>query len=401
MRAAAVAVLFLLLTLSASAQSFEQTTYLRLHESSMSPRTTAMGGASDASSTDPTDVAANPALVASLKTTTFSLSAAQTRYGVPRFDNFRGREGRDATSLSHASIAFPLRGAVLAVYYRDEPRLHDREVGPQPGIDPYMPVCVYDPEQGPCRYIASADAVAFNRRDRRYGLAAAMERGALSFGVGLELQDFEQAHDLATFAIPLSIGMERLMRRTSGQDLVPNAGLRWRITPKVAVAAAYNGAGTFDRTDDLCVVDVRNGACTSAYQPVARITVKRPDQYRASVAVLPTSDLTLTAEAVRVNYTNLEDASEWFGYWYYDSRYQNATDLHAGAEYRLGNLALRAGWWREEAKRAADYVVGDRTLQHITVGAGFNLGAARIDLAYDDVDAPSLRRATVGVAWTR
>lgn len=402
----AMATLFLIaLIQSASAQSFEQTTSLRLYEPPMSARGAAMGGASDALSSDASDLATNPALVASLKKATVSFSGAQTLYGLPRFRADENsvtafQEQRDARSLAHAALAVPFRGAVFGLYYRQEPRLHDGQVAPGPGIEPYSTTCL---GEGPCSYVVGIDPVGFNRREQRYGVTAAWERGSLSIGGGVELQKLDEAYDLGLIGFPGAINQGLLMRRVSGEAWVPNAGMRWRVSPRVAIAAAYNGGGSFDRADNQCRASQSNDACVSEYLPVFRATVQTPDAWRASVAMAPLERLILTAEAVRRNYERSDHKVILYGPdpGFFPSR--NATDLHAGAEYRLRGVpvSLRVGWWREEAKGASVVYDAENSRDHRTIGAGIDVGTARIDVAYDDADAPSLRRAIVGVTWTR
>jgi hypothetical protein len=407
MRIAVATLLFL--TFTASGQTFDQTTYLRTHEQPMSARAAAMGGASDALSNDVSDLAANPALIASLKKTTFSFSGAQTGYAVTRYDpahfdpetfDSRFRADKTTRSLAHASVAMPLRNFVLGAYYRDEPRLRgDHELSPQAGSDPYVSACLYPP----CSFAIGSDAVAFDRRDRRYGVTAAFERGALSLGAGIELRDFSEQHNVESLPIPNGTGMELVTRRISGQAYVPSAGLRWRVSPRVAVAAAYNGGGTFERADDMCRFDLVSATCTSGYASAPRSNVKSADAYRASISIAPVERLIVTAEAVRTNYTRMENEGEHYSLVLVDLPYRDATDLHAGAEYRLRNLPLsvRVGWWREEAKRDHDWIELEGSVDHRTVGVGLDVGAARLDLAYDDAEATALRRAMIGVTFTR
>ncbi|HEX7807528.1 MAG TPA: hypothetical protein VF608_02345, partial [Thermoanaerobaculia bacterium] len=384
---------------------FEQTTYLRPHEQPMSARTAAMGGASDALGTDTSDFAANPALIASLKTLSFAFSGVQSGYDVSRYelapDNLtinRVHLGRDAQSLAHVSVAVPVRNFVFGAYYRDEPRLRDNDVRPAPGSDPYTLFC--DPSS--CFYYLDIDAVAFDRRERRYGATAAFERGAWSFGAGVELQDLDESHDLVAYQYTnvLEGRTDLFMRRTSGQAWVPNAGVRWRISPRVAVAAAYNGGGTFDRTEDRCAVERATATCTSEYEATARARAERPSAYRASITVMPVDRFTLSAQAVRVNYSQSGVATS-FGPSLVDYRFVDATDVHLGAEYRFTRVpvSLRAGLWRESAFSEGSAYEPIGAMDHHTIGAGIHFGGARLDVAYDD--AQSARRTTVGITWTR
>ena len=67
--------------------------------------------------------------------------------------------------------------------------------------------------------------------------------------------------------------------------------------------------------------------------------------------------------------------------------------------YRLRTEAERAQQpkvW----KSTAEYVTEHGTeVDHLTYGAGIDVGKARVDLAYDDAEDPALRRASVGVTF--
>jgi hypothetical protein len=79
--------------------------------------------------------------------------------------------------------------------------------------------------------------------------------------------------------------------------------------------------------------------------------------------------------------------------------------LHAGAEVRLPRIpvSLRAGWWRDPSRIEGEdfFNPPNETIDHVTFGAGIDVGGARVDLAYEDADAPATRRAVVAVTLTR
>jgi len=398
--------LFLLtLTATASAQTFEQIASLRIHEQPMSARSAAMGAAGDALSADGSDLVSNPAFLASLRQPVFSLSAAQTSFDVLRIDVEEEdfvlrRVARNGRSLSHVAAAVPLRGAVFGVYYRDEPAVRAGFSPAAAGSAPFATTCL-DP---PCQYVAMVLPNGFERRDRRYGVSAAFERGALSFGAGAELRDLDESYNLNRYAIPASIGFEQVARRTAGRRIVPTAGIRWRISPRFAVAGAYHGGATFDRTDDVCVTDLQTAECVTQYERIGERTVRVPSAMRASVAVAPVERVVLTAEAVRRKYGDLDaERGEVVGL-LFPLEYRDVTELHAGAEVRLPRVpvALRAGWWRQPAHAdIPDYLGMRGDLDHVTFGARVDVGAARVDVAYDNADAPATRRAIVAVTIQR
>lgn len=409
----AFATLLLVLTGSAAAQTFEQSTSLRLAETPMSARAAAMGGASDPLGVDAADFATNPALLASVKRPLLSLSGAQTSYDILRLDFDRGDgpffepevvpdHTNIGQSFAHVAAAIPLRGFVLGVYARNEPSLRDGSFNYAEGTADYEPVC-QNPIGFDCNYALLLGVSAFERRERRYGVSAAFERGAFSFGAGAELQDVNERYEVVRGSIPLSFGFERVVRRTTGRKIVPNAGVRWRVTPRVAVAAAYNGAAEHERVDDLCAFQLMSPNCTTRFVRLGQSNVGGADAWRASLAVAPVNNFLITGEVVRRNYSKLSDDPAYVVTTFDPVSYRDATELHAGAEYRLGRLplSLRAGWWREPSKiDGADLLgVESEDIAHRTYGIGIDVGAARIDLAYDDADAPAMRRTLVGISY--
>ena len=392
----------LLVTLSAAAQTFEQTASVRLTELSMSARAAAMGGASDALEPDPADLATNPALSASLRQPLLSVSAVQTTYDLVRTQIDEGDialrfEPRSAAAFGHIAAVIPMRSFVAGLYARNEPRLHDGEVNFAPGLLPYEPLCLLEP----CNYAHLLNSSPFERRERRYGATLALARGAFSFGAGAELQDLDESYAVTRIQLfPFTFDQERIVLRTSGRKLAANGGIRWRITPRVAVAAAYNHAPSRERTEDVCRSNiVAFERCTSDFHRLRTVTIDGADALRASLSVIPIERLVLTGEVVRRDSAALDDA-DTDGF--FEGEYRNITELHAGAEYRLrGELSLRAGWWRQPSPIAGIDLFGPQgeDVDHLTFGFGVNLGSTRIDLAYDDADAPALRRAVLGVTY--
>src|SRR5215210_268357 len=126
-----------------------------------------------------------------------------------------------------------------------------------------------------------------------------------------------------------------------------------------------------------------------------------PDGYRAGASIGVTERFRVVGEAVRRNYSRLAADDYTTMGTSHRFPYRDATEIHAGAEYRLASLpvALRAGWWHDPAHFGSDFTVLGQSLEHYTVGAGLALGAARVDLAYDGADDPVARRAVIGVTF--
>jgi len=60
---------------------------------------------------------------------------------------------------------------------------------------------------------------------------------------------------------------------------------------------------------------------------------------------------------------------------------RNTAEVRVGAEYRIKEWSLRAGYRNEQSPYKNKYTVGG--LHGYSAGFGFNFGATRLDLAYD------------------
>lgn len=384
----------LLVSFTVHGQSFEHLSSLRLTDETMSVRGAAMGNVSL------DDPAVDPTALAKLERPLFSLGATRAEFTVP--GGFIVPQTHDAVGLSHALVAIPAGGFTLSAHYRAQPVLRGSSTAGPGGSAPYEPYpCTFDT----CLLSTFLPEPVFERRESRYGASVAWARGALSIGAGAEMHDLDEESAYARVAF-VPVGnpqppsrFDMVVRRVSGRKIVPNAAVRWTFSPRATVAVAYNGSATFDRVDDTCTLAMTlSPDCASEYVRLGSSTVTTADAFRASAAIVPVDNLTLVAEAVRRNYRNLGE-EENFAF----NAYRDVTELHAGAEYRAGSVALRGGWWRDPARWdpllfAPILNLGQRA-DHVTLGAGITAGSARIDFALDDADSPSLRRASVGVTF--
>lgn len=389
------------MSLAVQAQTFEQWSFLRLNETPMSVRAQAMGAISD------DDVSTNPAATAALKAPVFSLSGSQVSYELtdlvfltPNTITSR-RQSFEQSDLAHVSLAVPLRGLVVGAWYRNEPRLEGIGGFAREGVGPWTAsACHSDPEF--CApFLFAATSPTFTRRDRRYGASIALERGPFSFGAGAEVQQLDERMELMRTRFQIEPArMDRILRRTSGSEVVPVASVQWKVTPRVALAAGYKGAATFRRTSDACYA--LGAGCGSEYARIGESELRMADSYRASVSIRPIDRLQLVAEAVRRNYGSVNTNDESLLSLAAALPFQDVTELHAGAEYRFNRIALRGGWWRDPARtpNAAyhDYALGNR-FDHTTLGAGIDLGGGTLDIAVDDPEDDMLRRASIGVTF--
>lgn len=408
MRIAPLIALFTLLAHSAAAQTVEQLGFFRLQDNSpLTARSASLGGVSDPLGTD---FAVNPATSASLTKPMLIVqgqrqSNAITIYSVDANDTLHvGSHWLDGNQLTLVAAAVPVGHFVLGGYYASDPRL----LGPESTAStsataPYTPV-----ECGPgCTMTLPLMNLVFDRAQKRYGITGAWERGNLAVGVGLELQRLDESSEIVRTAIelgpfPLVLQNERLFRRIDDSSVVPNAGIRWKASPRVALAAAYNGGGTFRRTTSACVVRMFAwDDCTSAVAPIGQGDLKTPDSYRAAVAFDVTPRVRAVAEAVRRNYSSLavdeySIKSERHAFPYHD-----VTETHAGVEVRLSPaIALRAGWWNDPRRLDSNLSVLGDSMQHYTAGIGIGLGhGMQLDAAYDRSEDPVARSLVAGITF--
>lgn len=386
----------LLVSLTVHGQSFESLSTLRLTEETMSVRGLAMGNVSI------DDPALDPTALAKLERPRYSLGASRVEYNI--FTGFFRPETRNATALSHALVAMPAGDFTVSAHYRATPLLRG-DLTPGPGgtaaYEPYP--CTVET----CLLAFNFGPPIFERRERRFGASVAWERGRLAIGAGAEMLELHQeaAYGRTTFfpvgnPQPDPPRLDLVVRRVEGRELVPNAAVRWTFSPRASVAVAYNGAAKFEHVEETCTAAGFNPEplCLSEYVRFGSGTQGMADAFRASATIEPFDNVTLVAEAVRRNYRKL-DVGDIDAF----TAYRDVTELHAGAEYRTGNVALRAGWWRDPARWVTEFIGPSQGLgtrqDHVTFGAGINAGSARIDVAVDDADMPSLRRASIGVTF--
>jgi hypothetical protein len=311
------------------------------------------------------------------------------------------RTWREATSFSHAAAAFPVGRAVLGAYYATEPGIEGFASGTNVfGTSPYSrPDCGIS-----CTYVFMDFNSIFSRDEKRYGVTAAFESGPFAFGAGAEVQDLDERAEVTRIGLPPTIepgpSYERVFRKTSGRVVVPHAGVRWRVSDRVALAAAYNGAGSFTRSTDACNTNATSyRGCDSAVAEVGSSQQEMPDAYRLSASIRPLEQLTFVGEAVRRNYSNLTDERSSLVGLPLDLHYQDVTEVHAGVEYRAKAVSLRAGWWRDPGRVTEFPAVLAESLDHYTLGAGVKVGPAQLEISYDESSDPAARRAMLAVRF--
>lgn len=389
---------FLLTPLAVYAQTFEDIASVRLSEQTISQRGAAMGNISL------DDPSLNPTALAKIEQPRFSIGLSRAE-----FDRFNGAitaESHSALNLSHVSAAIPAGNFTFSGHYKASPEINSALAIREGGTAPYTPV---DCPPQTCFAVLFYPESMFERSEKRYGAAVAWHRGALAIGAGAEVVDLNEASVFGRGyaidnggSIPTMLPFELHVQRVEGREIVPSVAVRYDVSPRAIVAVAYNGAADFAQTTEACRgTDTFPMECATQYERVFSDTRKTADSLRASVAVDPVENITVAAEVVRHNHSNLGrneiDGVPTVNF------YRDATSVHIGGEFRLDRLSLRAGWWRDPSRRgtfAYDPIVrANPDHDHVTVGAGFTVGPARIDVALDDAETPSMRRASLGLTF--
>lgn len=241
---------------------------------------------------------------------------------------------------------------------------------------------------------------AVESRMKTTGLAAAWQVGTFSVGATARFQEYEQ--EAFTFRtdenfFPLSL----VAQLSEDDDITFSAGFKWEIAPTVSVGGVYKQGAEFDTA--VFFRDLLNdGPVVNVGTPAFHV----PDVYGVGVAFRPVPTLTILADAVRINYSNLADdvRSVLAGIeGHTDYRIDDATEYHVGAEYFFATkipFALRAGWWRDPA-HALQHVgpltspnavaarilhPGGEDQDHYSVGVGLAWPRLQLDAAYDTAD---------------
>jgi hypothetical protein len=212
-------------------------------------------------------------------------------------------------------------------------------------------------------------------RESRFGGAAAWSLGSWSVGGSLRYDKLDGNASLGDVGGPATLAQGA----THDHDLSWSAGFQWQVAPSARVGASYASGAQFRTTERLADDSLRS------------LEFHTPSKARAGIAITPTPSLTLTADVVRVMYGDMTNAvleGEGAGM-------PDVTELHAGAELRLGSVALRAGWWRDPAHELRVtgaslaspslelYQLARETESHVTAGIGVGGPGLRVNAAYD------------------
>jgi hypothetical protein len=381
----------LLIPITAAAQEIENLAGVRLTFDRAGARSLAMGSTGIASN-DANAAAANPAAIAGARRTFTLETRRRTFEGRYLADNDLNTVGVESSTrgIRSASLTLPMAGLTWSFFY-DQPL--DVQHSTVPAFSSSSPVgqgtffvCDGQVSATPC----NAPAVAYHLPGtfpidtdlqlQRYGAAAAWSRGPLAVGASLRREHLRQQ---AAFSTAVLNGYSGIAETTDDAALTWSAGMTWNAGSAARIGASYASGGSFA------------GTRTFPFDPAQSIELRTPPSLGVGVSVTPLPRLTLAADAVRVQYSammhdrrNVFPQGSVIGF-------PDVTELHAGAEYRIGSVALRGGWWRDPAHALEirngvlppppfHYLpaLAGSPENHLTAGIGFG-GKTRFDASID------------------
>lgn len=378
-------VLFLsLLPFTSMAQEIETIAGIRIVFSTAGARSTGMGRVSTLAGDTAASIS-NPAALAGTREQ-LSIEARRTSRESRYFTN----SALDTTTHEFTSsaigsvvVASNFYGATWALSY-DEP-LQEMRPADHAGMSrTTVPVRNGVPDPG-CRVcptlefrVPTSPNAPSSLRLRRYGAAMAKSVGGISVGASARLEDFRQDSSSSPFPG---------VRETSDDHAVTwTAGVLWMPASPLRLGASYASGARFGSIRHL----PQN---PDPWPRLVSTEFRTPSSIRAGFEVTPFRSVTLAADAVRIRYSEMmHERRELFAGRPLSS--PDVTEWHVGAEYRVGAVALRGGWWLDPAHRIDTggavppsglteiILVPDEDENHFTLGIGVGR-RVRFDAAID------------------
>jgi hypothetical protein len=198
---------------------------------------------------------------------------------------------------------------------------------------------------------------------------------------------------------PLSTGMQWLQfenqRYTYGGGFSFNLGAIYKVTESLRAGVAYESPTWMtlrnevtQRIASYCPeCDANNTADTFVFDPgiafiYDRYTIKNPSKWTGSLAYIFGKSGLISVDYTLKDYGNTKYMSSGYGDIndQLSSTLGVASSIRVGAEYRIKQLSLRAGYRYEESPYKTSRTIGD--LNGASGGLGYAFGASRVDLAY-------------------
>ncbi|HVR40960.1 MAG TPA: hypothetical protein VMU84_17845 [Thermoanaerobaculia bacterium] len=381
MRPRILAVALLLIPLATHAQEIESLAGVRLTFENAGARALAMGSTGKA----------NPADIAGAKRSFALESRRRTIEGRYFSDASLNTTGIDSTTngVSSASLIVPMPHTTWAFFYEEPMNVEHSTASAfnkssQASVFFLCNARLSATPCGPAVYFPTPVTYPLDTslRLQRYGVTTAWSRGPLAIGASVRYERFHQksAFVFSNLVVAAPAGVDET---TNDSDTTYSAGATWKLSKNARIGASYASGGAFA------------GTRTFAPDFVRPIEFRTPSTLRGNVAIDVLPQLTLAADVVRVAYSEMVHSRRDLFPQGAELGYEDATELHAGAEYRIGNVAMRTGWWRDPAHAltslngldapppftiAAGII--NEAENHVTAGIGFG-GKTRFDAAID------------------
>ncbi len=374
-------------------------------------RSTGMGNAFVALADDATAAEANPAGLTILRTPEVSLEFRRTTYDSEalneinnvgttqeaiRIESFNDLDALNRPSFF--SVVYPFRDITFAFSRQEAVRI-------QGSINELFHFQV--PAGG--GDVILIDAGALGNVDQsviNWNFSAAKKIGRVSLGGSVRLSHLEWTTGVQNFFFSFGERIETFNTTIddSNTSLAYNFGAIYSPVPRLFLGAVYKKNAKFE------VTEIEAGDFAMKPGSVTNV-LKIPDTFAVGVAVKPNTIITLSADIVRIEYSDLVDSFE-SGYNLVTARYTNQDvsyevdneyEFHIGAEFYvlLGNfpVALRNGYYRKPSNalvaiNTSGVLPFDATVvrtifseveseNHLTIGGGVAFYDFQIDFAVD------------------
>lgn len=352
-------------------------------------RSLAMGASFIGLADDATASESNPAGLPILTRPEFSAHFRTSTFDNTLPDTVDGRGfetfSSSASSPSFASVVYPWKSVAVSAYfqraanYLQEASFSGRYRDPNFGI-----------------LIDEADSASTDLQIDNVGLSLGYEVSPqLSVGASVRNTRLSVSSlERVAFLSPELPGFSTTIQGTiddTASKVTFNAGVLFTPNAKVSVGAVYKSGGDYDFQGTLSSVCRPGGCAPDAPNGQLPVTLSVPHVFGGGVALRPTERITLTADVVRVTYSDLTAEGSLFGEFGEggSEAIEDGTEFHLGGEYAmpLGRnvLALRAGIYTDPDHDGLAGVDSDQV--HVTFGGGVVLGnRVQIDAAANLAD---------------
>lgn len=308
-----------------------------------------------------------PEVSAHLRTSSFDNTLPDTVDG-QGFETFDSSTG----GPSFASVVYPWKSAAVSLYYQRAANYKQEASFSGRYRDPNFNILVDETDA------AATDLKIDNvGLSLGYKLSPQVSVGASVRNTRLSVDSLERV----AFLYPELTGFSNTIQATldeSKSKVTFNAGVLFTPSSKVSVGAVYKQGAEYEFTGQLSSVCVPGGCAANAPNGPLPVTLSVPDVVGGGVALRPTERLTVTADVVRVSYSDLTAEGSLFGEFGEGGTetIEDGTELHVGGEYLLplgrNVLALRAGLYTDPDHDGLAGVDSDQV--HVTFGGGIVLG---------------------------